>query len=428
MSRAYAYPPDLAAFVESQWPVGEVLPLSSKEFSDALSVAFQASLTTEEGRPSRFRLLLSPVEALPESGVPNRGVLRLRFEQSRALHADELRRLSPSVPFETSLIGAFPEDGKLRIWGIAHSGPAWLAPTWGGRSPVPIWTRAPIVHVTGPGHLAVRCAGRLVGALERGEVFDAMMDVFDSDWLPAMFMREREEVRAQHAALQAKTHSPTMVEHSLVGRVSQHMLRRTIQLVRGARHGGLILLVDPLRDDPAISPVAVTPQPLHGLRLKYRFRPDEPAHRSRTVLFQILERLAVVSEKPSVGWSDFADDRSAELEQLEQSIFELSRLMANLTAIDGALVLDKRFAVLGFGAEVSAELPAPARIFRALDTEGTTREPADIENVGTRHRAAYRFVRAHPEGLAVVISHDGGVSFVANHDGEVVFWEQSVSP
>src|SRR6185295_8847277 len=100
--------------------------------------------------------------------------------------------------FETALIGAHVEEGMLRIWGVAHSGPVWLAPAWGGRSVVPIWTYAPIVHVSGPGQLAVRCAGKLVGALERGELVDAMLDVFDSEWLPAMFAREREEVRREH--------------------------------------------------------------------------------------------------------------------------------------------------------------------------------------------------------------------------------------
>jgi hypothetical protein len=65
-------------------------------------------------------------------------------------------------------------------------------------------------------------------------------------------------------------------------------------------------------------------------------------------------------------------------------------------------------------------------VWRALDTEGLQRTPDDIESVGTRHRAAYRFINDHPAGLAMVISHDGGVSFVANRDGEVVFWEQSI--
>jgi DNA integrity scanning protein DisA with diadenylate cyclase activity len=66
-------------------------------------------------------------------------------------------------------------------------------------------------------------------------------------------------------------------------------------------------------------------------------------------------------------------------------------------------------------------------VWRALDAEGRERVEDDVENVGTRHRAAYRFVQDHPRGLAIVISHDGGVSFVANRDGEVVSWQQSVS-
>ena len=165
-----------------------------------------------------------------------------------------------------------------------------------------------------------------------------------------------------------------------------------------------------------------------ALRLKYHFDQDEPARRYRTLLFKILERVAVSTSKASVGWLDFALDSSPGLEKLEQAVFELSRIISNLTAIDGAVVVDKRFGLVGFGAEVSAELPAPARVWRALDIEGTQRELADMESVGTRHRAAYRFVHDHPAGLAIVVSHDGGVSFVANRQGEVMFWEQSVSP
>jgi hypothetical protein len=415
--RGHAYPPDLARYVEAHWPSDRPLRVRPPLLCEALSVAFQASLTAEEGRPIRFRLLLMPLDDLPEAGRPSDGVLRLRFDPSRSLHADELRRLSPSVPFETSLIGAQVEDEKLRIWGIAHSGPAWLAPTWGGRSVVPNWTYDPIIHATGPGQLAVRCAGKLVGGLERGVIVDALIDVFDSDWLPALFAREREIVRAEHAALQARSDSPTAVESSLIGRVGQQMLRRAIQLVRGARHGGMILVID-----------SGASRGLNGLRLKYRFGQDEPSHRYRTLLFQILERVAASTTKTSVGWSDFATNPSAEMEKLEQSVFEWSRIIANLTAVDGAVVLDKRFGLLGFGAEVSAELPTPGQVWRARDSEGTVREPFDIENVGTRHRAAFRFVKDHPQGVAIVVSHDGGVSFVANREEEVVVWEQSVSP
>jgi hypothetical protein len=423
VSRRYAYPADLAHYVQEHWPPERKLPLSGELMDEALTVCFQASMTPEEGRTTRFRLLLTSPAELPESGTPNEGVLRLSFGQDRPLSANELRRLGPATPFETSLIGAHAVEGDLRIWGIAHSGPAWLAPTWGGRSPVPNWTYDPIVHVTAPGHVAVRCAGRLIGSLERGVLVDETLDVFDSQWLPALFVREREQVRAEHAAMQASRPVPSIVDSALVGRVGQQMLRRAIQLVRGAQHGGMLLVVD-----AASSAGSPAGGGVRGLRLKYPFESSEPARRYRSLLFQILERVADSSAADSVGWTDFVLDQSPDIERLEQSVFELSRLIAGLAAIDGAVVLDKRFQILGFGAEVSAELPSPDRVWRALDTEGTHCEAALVEDVGTRHRAAYRFVRDNPHGLAIVISHDGGVSFVANRSGEAVFWEQSLSP
>jgi len=209
------------------------------------------------------------------------------------------------------------------------------------------------------------------------------------------------------------------VEHSLVGRLGQHLIRRAIQVVRNAQHGGLILVVSAAAERPEKS--------LHGLSLKYQMGQDEPARRYRTLLLQILETVAADTSNPSVGWSDFVMNPSPHLEKLEGAVFELSRVIGNLAMVDGAVVLDKRFALLGFGAEVAAELPSP-RVWRALDAEGREREAEDIENVGTRHRAAYRFANDHPDGVAIVISQDGGVSVVANRDGEVVFWEQSVSP
>lgn len=414
----HAYPPELAAYVVEHWPSDHPLELPIDTLKHAIAVCYQASLTSEEGRPTRFRLLLTSPDHLPESGAPNEGVLRLRLDQWRPCTADELRRLSPSTPFESSLIGACLDEGELYIWGIAHSGPAWLAPTWGGRSLVPIWTHAPIIHVTAPGHLAVRSAGKLIGSIERGVLRDATIDVFESEWLDEMFAEEREAVRREHAAVQAGAPFPTEVERSLVTTISQHMLRRAIQIIRGARHGGMILIVGSPREEGVPS----------SLHLKYCFEGDEPTRRFRSLLFKLLDRLAAGTEKSSVGWSDFQEDRTPAIEKVEQAIFEVSRMIANFAAIDGAVVLDRRLSVIGFGAEVSAELPSPARVARAIDMEGTECAFEPVASVGTRHRAAYRFVQDHPHGLAVVISQDGAVRFVANRAGKVVFWEQSVGP
>lgn len=100
----------------SRWLPPELL-------EEALSAAFQASLTAEESRPTRFRLLLTAPEQLPVAGTPRQGVLRLSFDEQWPLTAEQLRRLAPAVPFETSLSGVHAVRGELRIRGVAHSGP-----------------------------------------------------------------------------------------------------------------------------------------------------------------------------------------------------------------------------------------------------------------------------------------------------------------
>ena len=365
MSRGHAYPPDLARYVEAHWP-SAALTVPPKLLDEALSAAFQASLTSEEARPTRFRLLLTPVEQLPEAGVPNQGVLRLKFDQSRPLNADELRRLAPAVPFETSLIGAHAEQEKATDLGYrsfrtglarAHMGRAQPGPQLDLR---PDHSRDRSRADRGP-------LRRQTGGRNRAGFAWSMRRWTCST--PTGFQRcslaSGKRFERSTTCFKPEPPSPTSVEHSLVGRVGQHMLRRAIQLVRGAAHGGMFLVVNAGVEGPSTD--------LDGLRLKYRFNQDEPSRRYRTLLFQILEAVAAATPKTSVGWSDFRVDSSPDLEKLEQAVFELSRVIANLAAIDGAVVLDKRFRLLGFGAEVSAELPTPQQVWRALDTEGRER-------------------------------------------------------
>ena len=142
----------------------------------------------------------------------------------------------------------------------------------------------------------------------------------------------------------------------------------------------------------------------------------------------MLDRLAAGTTNASVDWSDFAGDTSMDLDKLEQSIFEMSRVIAGSGG-------DRRRRRPGQGVRaarlrgrgVERDCGAAAGLVARSTRRGSRREVNAVEDVGTRHRAAYRFVRQHPRGLAIVISHDGGVSFVANRDGDVVSWQQSVS-
>ncbi len=92
--------------------------------------------------------------------------------------------------------------------------------------------------------------------------------------------------------------------------------------------------------------------------------------------------------------------------------------------VDGALVLNKQFEVVGFGVEVRAPALPTDWVQRALDPEATQLQAEPANSGGTRHRAAYRLCQAEPNCLVLVVSQDGGVKFVRQQAGHIIFWDQ----
>jgi hypothetical protein len=409
----HAYPSQFADFVVDNWPADAPLALSARALRELLSTCYQASLVPEEGREVRFRVVVASAEQLSACRMQEKWLV-LTFSEPRPFTADEARRVSPAAPFQTTALGVVAKGALALIWGVVQTGAGWLTPSWGGRAVGLESQRFPVVQVLAPGRLVVYCGHQLIAALERGYIEATTTDVFTSRWLPRLFERSRREVQQE---AQAGTPSQLLFDESLIGTVSQHMIRRAIFLIRSARHGGLLLFLD--SSTGAACALGSGP-----VKLKYAISSASDRGRYRILLKRLLRELGEETETNSIAWQHFMAATSPKLETIEQSIFEFSRSIAGLSGVDGAVVLDKRFEVLGFGAEVSGELPYPETVHQALDLEAERTSPEPATVVGTRHRAAYRFVTACPEGLAIVVSHDGAVRFVANLNGRVVYWEQ----
>lgn len=403
----HAYPAQLADFVVAHWPSATPLGFDRRPLTELLSSCFQASLTREEGRPVRFRLTAAPVERVTAS-LGRDDFLPLTLREPIPLTLDNLRRLSPATPFHASVICASPAGNAWSIWGVLHTGADWLAPTWGGRD----HHRAldlPQVHVVGPGRLSVYAGETLVGSLVSGMIEATTTDVFTSLWLRELFRRNRSRFVKPDDEL-------SLADDALVRVIAQHLMRRALFLIRQAGNGGLILFADPdLFERPDLDGL---------LKLKYEFLPGEARERYRRLLRRLVRTLGERGGDGPIDLERFLHMETPEVLAVEKSIFDVSSLIAALADVDGAVVIDKRLELVGFGAEVSGELSYPDTVWQALDLEAERRAPDPANSVGTRHRAAYRFVTAHPQGLAVVISHDGIVRFVANLEGEVVYFDQ----
>lgn len=411
----HAYPAQLADFVLDHWPQGSPLEIRRRMLAELLSTCYQASLSQEEGRMVRFRLLAaSPQQLAHVAG--DQSLLHVEFTEPQLLTADAVRRLSPAAPFHASSIGVTLQGDRWELWGLSHTGPGWLGPSWDARAEY--LPRSPflMIHALGPGRLTVYAGAELVASLERGIIEATTTDVFSSAWLGELFRDARSEV----APSTSEPGAPTTIgtANDLVRLVSQHMVRRAIFLIRSAGHGGLLLVAEP-------DLISACQASLNGpVRLKYAFRPGEASRRYRTLVERLVLTLVERHGNDPLDIARFLRSELREVTEIERAIFEFSRLVSGLAAVDGAVVMNKRFELIGFGAEVSGELPYPDIVWQALDVEAERLSEEPANSVGTRHRAAYRFVTAHPQGLAIVISHDGAVRFVARRGAEVVYWDQ----
>ena len=425
-SVAPAYPRELALLVRQRWAeqAGEAdaeLP-GPAALEELLSTCYQASLLREEGRPVTFRIVLAEPECFEALGGSPGGFHRLVLSQFRPFDRHEVRRLAPAAGFQRSLIGVGLEpDGQFRVWGLVHTGTRWLEAVRGGRRSAQAIRPLLMVSVTGPGRVLVSRGTATIAALAGGTLVDDATDVFAASWLASFFADLYADQRARHTAISvqaAEVSSP--IEPVFVEKLVKHVLRRIVATIRGARHGGTLVIL-PERNARRLAADG------RYLTLKYPFRDEEPRRRIFSLTVQIMNDLAKLpppSGRVAVGWAEYESSGNARLAALDEALFDVAHLVAMLADVDGAVVMTDRLEILGFGAEISGALPEVATVDRSLDLQGEQRVPERTDGVGTRHRSAYRLCRKLHDALVVVVSQDGGVRFVRWHDARVTCFDQ----
>jgi hypothetical protein len=431
MAVDYAYPPQLAQFLRHAWEAAPDAPplMAPAHLERVLTVAYQASLLRDEDRTVRVRIVVADPAAFDPAAGPPDGLQPLVFDEPVPYTPEELRRLAVAAKYHRALVGVGPllYEGQCGIWGMVQSGPGWIQVAQGGRGPAPAPPpSALVVRVLGPGRIAVGRGLTTLAELRAGIVGSPGMDVFRSRWLPARFSDTRLELARLHA--EARAHAEASGERwadlgpGVIGLASQAMVRRFLAAMASAHHGGTIIVL----------PTENATDIVGGrgpLRMKYAFRDGEPRRRYRHILLRFMRtvaRAAGSAGSSSVDEDTYGSLHDDELASLRDAIFEMSQLIAALSEVDGAVVMTKRFELLGFGAEIVGGLPDVHHVARALDLEAEDRVTEPLTADGTRHRSAYRLCSRVPDALALVVSQDGGVRFVAMHRGEVTFWDHAV--
>lgn len=392
-----------------------------EQLGEVCEVLYASSLLREEGRAVRARVIIAPPDAFSATEGPPDGTHAVRFTVPHALTSGEIKSLSPAASFFHSVVAIWPDRDKgFRIWGILNTGPRWLNLVAGGRKPMGDATPHPIIHVREPGWMLFYHGYSLLAEWRGREFHGPRMDVFQSKLLSDRFAGHRQRLVEALGVecLPGSMNFESYVE--LSHRVSLQFVKRIINLVRTSGHGGSLVIVP---DDEEGMDVAA-----RWIDCKYSATPDLAGLRFRRLLQAIIRRVGQLCPEGSTvedAWQVFRNSRDQELDRLEEAFFELARLFSDLMQVDGALVLDKRLGLIGFGGEIRVDRNV-LQVGVAHDLEGGHVTPWNVQSDGTRHRSVYRLCSVEAGVIGFVISQDSHVRMIANVDDSVIFWPHTV--
>jgi hypothetical protein len=351
--------------------------ISDRGLAMLVETAYRASLKREEGRYPSFQLF-SPLASGPEP------VLDLRFSPPQPCCLSTLHRLSPGIPPGPYAFVIKEGHEGLRVEGVArveYSGFAALR----GRIDYHGGTQFPGLS------LGVAAPGRVRAALlspDRSAVYLELKEgrlavCHDNAFSPVFLPLCRQAAQAlTHGADDPGT-LPSLVKATLA---------RVFALAVAAGHGGMFVFLPPGRAEAAAAEALLSP----GVGVAW---PN---------LGRVAQNLAAAGGGLAVH-----------LEQWDTA----TRVTAQASCVDGAVILDAALSVRCFRVELLARNEDALPVCVCLSPESTEQVATaslDINAFGTRHRSAARFVATAPGAVAVVVSQDGEMrEFVRLPDGRV---------
>ncbi len=414
-----SYPAEMARVLANQWKkkgfTSEYLP-DQASLTTILDVCYQASLLREEDDPVRCRIIYATPDHLQTCLTDQTRPHVLAFAEPTALSAHNLRKLAGAADFYRSLLAVDHDDGgRLVIWGMAVTGTEWVNRVEGNRYEGVQLPENLVVQAVRPGHLVAASGYSRVLETMQGQLLTDGFDPFRSAWIADRFVNVRESLLASLHESQTDPLA-TRVCESFVQDVAQGVVRRVLRLMRNRRRGGmLVFLPDGSHEDGTTE---------DWLRFRVKFQPNELTMVYRNLILRLVSRALDVGRPlklQELTWNDYQQIRDAELRRFDDYLIEFGHLLADMMSVDGALVLDHSFRMIGFGGEILGDTPVQ-EIHRAMDIEAFQSVVERADSAGTRHRSAYRLVNGLNQAIAVVVSQDGDARFVAHQNDKLTYW------
>ena len=338
--------------------------ISKRHLKKILETCYVASMEKDEARPVKFRIHLYTNSFKRYSGLKATSDFSF-YEMERDFNLEEIVKLSQALSY--SKTGVTVDIGKKgpKIRGLFSMGSGWQKYLLFEDPKIIFPSRTLTLSFNSPGGFVAHFGPRTILSFRKGKIEESSRTKFRYFPNPSILEKFRYSLR-KTVFFKDVADAKELFSHFLGSLVLRSMKHS---------HGGTIIFGDP------------TEQLQENLNIKYSFL-DKDSPLSTEELFG-----AYKNESDNL--------------EIRRRLIDYSDFLAGLTNVDGALVLDYGFRILGFGAEILTEV-SKDHIANEI-----------FQNHGTRHRSAFSFAKRFDPGLAIVMSQDGGNKVFFNSNGKV---------
>jgi len=396
--------------------------------ANLLDISYHASFETDEGRRPGFRLILYSPSDFEKDKRKEDEENRFRvilLEKERNLNVAEVIRLAPAAELTRFLMCIKIEQNKneppsLFIWALLDMGENWWKfvhhETSMGMPPPNFLT----ISSTGPGEISISAQGDIFASLQGGRITLPTSNALWEGPLSVFLSKAQEQLYKDITIrLGEKKYDPDGHDDDYPMRFYSFFLERILFCTRLRNHGGTIICVP---DYLSIDDTRLTDR----LNIKYPCIYDNA--------WELLVSSLVNDRKyfdlhfplwdAKIPFTQELYQKihllGSERDELKEVMGDVAETIASLTSVDGAVLINDHFKVLGFGAEVIAHSPSLSEV--QLVSEDDKSVPLSVESFGTRHRSAFRFCSSYEDSVAFVVSQDGGVKAVKREGKNVLLW------
>lgn len=385
--------PHLIKKIISAWRADETQPYHGRQvrhlppfeaIQKFIDLVFLASFKKEEGQLVRFAVALviegDPIDTIVPTMFPP-----VRLTSPPNFSDESLVKIAGAFdPELTTIVVQWNSEQQLfSYWGLTFHAPSVHTQTF-ANNPVSVEGSANFrpdfftAIVRGPALIAITRENSLIGTLQAGNFIPAKATPFRSTSLGQYIHKEIQR-------------DPLFTLYGLQY-LDYAMNALMLLLFEAAErcHGGTIVLLPsrPTQDSEIY-------------KSKYKL---EGSYELKQTLTRCIQN------------KDSKDCRVA----YEKVAAETIKRIAQLAAIDGALILTFDFEVVSFGATLTAKR-SELKLVAGPDGFDKTAADFEINRYGTRHRSAFDFVSAQSNAIAFVISQDGPIRAFRRKDKSNVY-------